>query len=157
MKVPPSVSSANNRTGIPKVNKQDDFADLLGGFNVSGSTGPQGAKSLKDLKNEQQAQYMDPDEVKIRDWIEGKEGNLRALLCSLHKVVWEDSPWQECSMHQLVTAADVKKMWRKALLATHPDKQVGTANEKLSKMIMIELNDAWDKYQNSGSQSLYGN
>ena len=158
---PPSSASAGgnsggSKTGIPPKQNKTDFADLLGGFNVSSTATESGGKSLKDLRNQQQAQYMDPDEVKIRDWVDGKEGNIRGLLCSLHKVVWPESPWEECGMHQLVTPSDVKKMWRKALLATHPDKQVGTANEKISKMIMIELNDAWDKYQNSGAQSLYG-
>ena len=152
-------SNLASKTGLsPKGNRKSDFADLLGGFNVAGASSVGGGpKSLKDLKNEQQAEYMDPDEIKIKSWIDGKEGNIRALLCSLHKVVWAESPWEECGMHQLVTASDVKKMWRKALLATHPDKQMGTENENLSKMIMIELNDAWEKYQSSGAQSLYGN
>lgn len=152
-------SNPTPKTGIsPKAGRKNDFADLLGGFNVAGASSVGGGpKSLKDLKNEQQAEFLDPDEMKIKTWIDGKEGNIRALLCSLHKVVWSDSPWEECGMHQLVTASDVKKMWRKALLATHPDKQMGTENENLSKMIMIELNDAWEKYQSSGAQSLYGN
>ena len=155
----PKSNPATNKTGIsPKAGRKNDFADLLGGFNVAGASSVGGGpKSLKDLKNEQQAEFLDPDDVKIKSWIDGKEGNIRALLCSLHKVVWADSPWEECGMHQLVTASDVKKMWRKALLATHPDKQMGTENENLSKKIMIELNDAWEKYQSSGAQSLYGN
>ena len=164
LNIPGSGSGAKSnpssvpKTGAsPKLNRKNDFSDLLGGFNVSGAASSEGPKTLKDLKNQLLAETLDPDEMKIRDWIDGKEGNIRGLLCSLHKVVWDESPWKECGMHQLVSASDVKKMWRKALLATHPDKQVGTANEKLAKMIMIELNDAWDKYQNSGAQSLYGN
>ncbi len=50
-------------------------------------------------------------------------------------------------MHQLVTFDDVKKMYRRACLAVHPDKQLGTENEELSKMIFTELNDAWSKFQ----------
>ncbi len=50
-------------------------------------------------------------------------------------------------MHQLVTFNDVKKMYRKACLAVHPDKQTGTDNEELSKLVFTELNDGWSKFQ----------
>jgi cyclin G-associated kinase len=59
----------------------------------------------------------------VREWTEGKEKNIRALLCSLHTVLWEgEDRWKECGMHQLVTPAGVKKMYRKAVLSVHPDK-----------------------------------
>jgi len=58
------------------------------------------------------------------DWTEGKQRNIRALLCSLHTVLWEDTKWQEVGMHQLVSQAEVKKFYRKACLTVHPDKQV---------------------------------
>lgn len=54
--------------------------------------------------------------------MEGKKGNIRALLCSVHTVLWEGTKWNKCEMHQLVSAADVKKQYRKACLAVHPDK-----------------------------------
>jgi cyclin G-associated kinase len=56
------------------------------------------------------------------EWTEGKRRNIRALLCSLHTILWEGTRWQEVGMHQLVSRADVKKMYRKACLAVHPDK-----------------------------------
>lgn len=64
----------------------------------------------------------------ILDWVEGKQRNIRALLCSLHTVLWEAGAvkWQEVGMHQLVSVADVKKVYRKACLVVHPDKQVCT-------------------------------
>lgn len=54
--------------------------------------------------------------------VDGKKNNIRALLCSVHTVLWEGTKWNKCDMHQLVTAADVKKQYRKACLAVHPDK-----------------------------------
>lgn len=57
-----------------------------------------------------------------RTQTEGKKNNIRALLCSMHMVLWEDAKWQKCEMHQLVTPADVKKAYRRACLAVHPDK-----------------------------------
>lgn len=55
------------------------------------------------------------------EWTEGKKGNIRALLGTLHTVIWEGSGWN-CNLSNLVTHADVKKAYRKACLAVHPDK-----------------------------------
>lgn len=55
------------------------------------------------------------------EWVEGKKGNIRALLGTLHTVLWEGSGWN-CNLSNLVTYADVKKAYRKACLAVHPDK-----------------------------------
>lgn len=53
---------------------------------------------------------------------EGKKANIRALLCTVHTILWPGAKWTKCEMHQLVSAADVKKAYRKACLAVHPDK-----------------------------------
>lgn len=65
---------------------------------------------------------MDPVKLRIMEWKENKTRNIRALLGSLDAVVWEDCKWQPVGMHQLVDPGDVKKMYRKACLAVHPDK-----------------------------------
>jgi len=57
------------------------------------------------------------------EWTEGKKGNIRALLGTLHTVLWEGSGWN-CNLSNLVTYADVKKSYRKACLAVHPDKVI---------------------------------
>lgn len=54
--------------------------------------------------------------------VEGKKCNIRALLCSLHTVVWENCRWTRCDMGALIGPGDVKKAYRKACLAIHPDK-----------------------------------
>lgn len=60
--------------------------------------------------------------VGINFQTEGKKSNIRALLCSMHTVLWADAKWTKYEMHLLVTPADVKKAYRKACLAVHPDK-----------------------------------
>uniref|UniRef100_A0A2R5LDN2 Auxilin n=1 Tax=Ornithodoros turicata TaxID=34597 RepID=A0A2R5LDN2_9ACAR len=127
---------------------ENTFDDLLGsqGFSCFSKkdTGP---KTMAELRREEMAKEMDPVRLMILDWTANKERNIRALLCSLHTVMWEGTRWSEVGMHQLVSAADVKKMYRKACLAAHPDKQVGTEHEELAKLIFMELNDAWSEFE----------
>lgn len=105
----------------------DVFEDLLGsqGYNFFSSRKAEkdSPKTINQMRKVEAAKTMDPDRLKIAEWTEGKKGNLRALLCTLHTVLWPEADrWQRCEMHQLVTAADVKKAYRKACLAVHPDK-----------------------------------
>jgi len=135
----------------------DAFEDLLGsqGYNFFSSRKAEkdSPKTINQMRKVEAAKSMDPDRLKIAEWTEGKKGNLRALLCTLHTVLWPEADrWQRCEMHQLVTAADVKKAYRKACLAVHPDKQAGTANENIAKLIFMELNNAWSTFENDASQ-----
>ena len=125
------------------------FDDLLGGFTPSAN--PSQNQSIGAMKKTELVKAMDPDEAKIFQWKEGKSRNIRTLLCSLHKIIWTGARWTECGMHQLVSTGDVKKMYRKACLAVHPDKQMGTDNENISKLIFMELNDAWSDFDKGGS------
>lgn len=135
--------------GAPKPKLDDDqFKDLIGGQGFGNfSSQKEGPRTIAEMRREELAKEMDPDRLKIMDWTSHKERNIRALLCSLHTVLWEGTRWSECGMHQLVTPADVKKMYRKACLAVHPDKQIGTENEALAKLIFVELNDAWSEFE----------
>ena len=49
------------------------------------------------------ANRMISSSLKVNEWAEGKRGNIRALLCSLHLILWEEeSRWKPCGMHNLV-------------------------------------------------------
>ncbi|KAK9134982.1 hypothetical protein Syun_014312 [Stephania yunnanensis] len=61
-------------------------------------------------------------DAEIKRWAAGKEGNLRALLSTLQYVLWAGCGWQPVSLTDLITAASVKKVYRKATLCIHPDK-----------------------------------
>ncbi|KAH0628437.1 hypothetical protein JD844_009603 [Phrynosoma platyrhinos] len=90
------------------------------------------------------------------DWIDGKERNIRALLSTLHTVLWEgETKWKPVGMADLVTPDQVKKYYRKAVLVVHPDKAMGQSYEQYAKMIFMELNDAWSEFENQGSKSLF--
>ncbi|CAH1155898.1 unnamed protein product [Phaedon cochleariae] len=141
----------NDAKGNPR--SEDVFGDLLGsqGYSFTGKkdTGP---RTMNAMRKEEMATYMDPEKLKVMEWIDGKKNNIRALLCSMHNILWEGAKWNKCEMHQLVSPADVKKAYRKACLAIHPDKQAGTDNENLAKLIFIELNNAWSDFENDATQ-----
>lgn len=62
----------------------------------------------------------------LLDWTEGKERNIRALLSTLHTVLWDgESRWTPVGMADLVTPEQVKKQYRRAVLVVHPDKVRG--------------------------------
>lgn len=133
----------------------DTFGDLLGDHKFT-STKSDEPKSLADMKRKEIEEEMDPVKLKIMDWIQGKERNIRALLCSLDKVLWEEETrWKGCSMSELVSADQVKKVYKKAVLCVHPDKLAGTPFEDIAKLIFIELNDAWAQFEEEGMKSLY--
>ncbi|XP_071444981.1 cyclin-G-associated kinase isoform X2 [Hetaerina americana] len=137
----------------------DVFSDLLGsqGYEFA-SKKESGPRTINEMRKEDLAKDMDPDKLKIMEWLEGKQHNIRALLCSMHMVLWEDAKMKKIEMSQLVTPADVKKVYRRACLAVHPDKQIGTPNENIAKLIFMELNNAWSDFENDASQQqMFGN
>ncbi|CAL1529543.1 unnamed protein product [Lymnaea stagnalis] len=137
----------------PKVSA-DTFNDLLGEqFSSRKDNEP---KTIGEMKKKLMVEEMDPDKVKILDWTKGKEKNIRALLCSLGSVLWDgEARWQPIGMHQLVTPDQVKKFYRKAVLSVHPDKLTDDPNQPLAKLIFMELNDAWAKFEEEGCKALY--
>ncbi|GLT75029.1 hypothetical protein SLA2020_467840 [Shorea laevis] len=89
-------------------------------------------------------------DFEIRRWAAGKEGNLRALLSTLQYVLWPECGWQPVSLTDLITAAAVKKVYRKATLCIHPDKvQQKGANlqqKYIAEKVFDLLKEAWNKF-----------
>nr|XP_045017415.1 cyclin-G-associated kinase isoform X3 [Jaculus jaculus] len=148
----------------PKVS-ENDFEDLLPnqGFSKSDKKGP---KTMAEMRKQDLTRDTDPLKLKLLDWIEGKERNIRALLSTLHTVLWDgESRWTPVSMADLVTPGQVKKQYRRAVLVVHPDKVMptllhpqqatGQPYEQYAKMIFMELNDAWSEFENQGSRPLF--
>ncbi|VDN08136.1 unnamed protein product [Thelazia callipaeda] len=134
-------------------NLENAFDDLLTsqGFQATIKS----VKSLSEMKREEEIKGMDPVKAKVKDWTNGKERNIRALLGSLNDVLWPSAEnWVQPSIGDLLTSQNIKKYYRKACLVVHPDKQVGTENEALARSIFTELNDAWTCFENAGSMSM---
>lgn len=144
----PKKAIVNNK----KTNSvQNAFDDILESFRTSLPTnGTSIAQNhpLIDSTCTYDGFGVDP-KLKIQEWKESRRGNIRALLSSLHLVLSDDIKWKPIGMHQLVTDADVKKIYRLACLAIHPDKLGGNDEEakEIAKMIFIELNEAWSKFE----------
>ncbi|XP_060093039.1 cyclin-G-associated kinase isoform X4 [Heteronotia binoei] len=139
----------------PKVS-ENDFEDLLSKQGFSAKSDKKGPKTIAEMRKQELSKDMDPLKLKILDWIDGKERNIRALLSTLHTVLWEgETKWKQVGMADLVTPEQVKKYYRKAVLVVHPDKATGQSYEQYAKMIFMELNDAWSEFENQGSKSLF--
>lgn len=133
-----------------------DFEDLLSGQGFNAHKDKKGPRTIAEMRKEEMAKEMDPEKLKILEWIEGKERNIRALLSTMHTVLWDgETKWKPVGMADLVTPEQVKKVYRKAVLVVHPDKATGQPYEQYAKMIFMELNDAWSEFENQGQKPLY--
>ncbi|XP_055498041.1 putative tyrosine-protein phosphatase auxilin isoform X2 [Leucoraja erinacea] len=139
----------------PKV-ADSNFEDLLSSQGFASQKDKRGPKTISEMRKEELAKDMDPEKLKLLDWIEGKERNIRALLSTMHTILWEgETKWKPIGMADLVTPDQVKKVYRKAVLVVHPDKATGQPYEQYAKMIFIELNDAWSEFESQGQKPLY--
>ncbi|NXR55675.1 GAK kinase, partial [Hippolais icterina] len=139
----------------PKVS-ENDFEDLLCNQGFSAKSDKKAPKTIAEMRKQEMSKDMDPLKLKILEWIEGKERNIRALISTLHTVLWEgENKWKPVSMADLVTPEQVKKYYRRAVLVVHPDKATGQPYEQYAKMIFMELNDAWSEFEYQGSKSLF--
>jgi hypothetical protein len=136
----------------PKVSGME-FDDILSQSGFAKSTTSSGPQTIAEMVRKEEVKETDPEVLLIRDWTKGKERNIRALLGTLHEVVWEGNKWNKLSMGELLTPAQIKKHYRKACLAVHPDKLQGSPYESLAKLVFTELNDAYTEYQSVGEPS----
>ncbi|KAK9730740.1 DnaJ domain [Popillia japonica] len=72
-----------------KVKSEDVFGDLLGsqGYQFSAKRDNQ-PRTINEMRKGEIAKDMDPDKLKIMEWTDGKKNNIRALLCTMHVVLW---------------------------------------------------------------------
>ncbi|XP_036204603.1 putative tyrosine-protein phosphatase auxilin isoform X2 [Myotis myotis] len=156
-----AMPGAQNERGKGSTNlegkqKAADFEDLLSGQGFNAHKDKKGPRTIAEMRKEEMAKEMDPEKLKILEWIEGKERNIRALLSTMHTVLWAgETKWKPVSMADLVTPEQVKKVYRRAVLVVHPDKATGQPYEQYAKMIFMELNDAWSEFENQGPKPLY--
>nr|XP_045004927.1 putative tyrosine-protein phosphatase auxilin isoform X2 [Jaculus jaculus] len=150
------VGQSERSKGSEGKPKASDFEDLLSSQGFNAHKDKKGPRTIAEMRKEEMAKEMDPEKLKILEWIEGKERNIRALLSTMHTVLWAgETKWKPVGMADLVTPEQVKKVYRRAVLVVHPDKATGQPYEQYAKMIFMELNDAWSEFENQGQKPLY--
>eukprot|EP00549_Striatella_unipunctata_P004082 CAMPEP_0118682282 /NCGR_PEP_ID=MMETSP0800-20121206/5403_1 /TAXON_ID=210618 ORGANISM="Striatella unipunctata, Strain CCMP2910" /NCGR_SAMPLE_ID=MMETSP0800 /ASSEMBLY_ACC=CAM_ASM_000638 /LENGTH=486 /DNA_ID=CAMNT_0006578663 /DNA_START=30 /DNA_END=1490 /DNA_ORIENTATION=- len=100
----------------------------------------------KKADEAEEDQYRRKLEGKIRVWSEehGKKKQLRALLCSMHTVLWPGSGWKPVNLGDVLDASKCKKCYHKASRIVHPDKTGDLDPEKrfLAKRVFDALSQA---------------
>ncbi|XP_053528240.1 cyclin-G-associated kinase isoform X2 [Artibeus jamaicensis] len=139
----------------PRVS-ENDFEDLLSNQGFSSKSDKKGPRTMAQMRRQDQARGTDPLRLKLLDWTEGKERNIRALLSTLHTVLWDgESRWTPVGMADLVTPEQVKKQYRRAVLVVHPDKAAGQPHEQQARLVFMELSDAWAEFESQGARPLF--
>ena len=120
------------------------------------------AKAVQDLRQREAkkaASDVEEDEVrrrlepKIKAWSEehGKRKQLRALLASLHTILWPGANWKQMSIGDILDDGKVKKAFHKASRVVHPDKTSDLDAEKrfLAKRVFDALSQAKTEFDDS--------
>lgn len=97
-------------------------------------------------------QYHDQTQQALDSWRSGNENNIRALICSLDKILWPELGWKPVGLTDLVLDKKVKIQYMKAVAKVHPDKiPQGTPVEKkmIAEGVFVTLNQAWESWKNS--------
>ena len=113
------------------------------------------AKALQEVREREEQKKKDEaeeDEVrkrlepKIKVWSEehGKKKQLRALLASLHTILWPGAKWKQVTIGDLLDDKKVKLAFHKASRVVHPDKTHHLPAEQrfLAKRIFDALSQA---------------
>ncbi|KAF9577709.1 hypothetical protein BGW38_006901, partial [Lunasporangiospora selenospora] len=104
----------------------------------------------QEREDDEKLRLSEQVDLKIKMWRSGKEDNIRALIASLGGVLWESAGWKMVGMHELVTPAQVKIKYMRAIGKVHPDKlNANTTVEQrmLANSIFSTLNTAWDSFK----------
>ncbi|CAG8533546.1 12651_t:CDS:2 [Dentiscutata erythropus] len=104
----------------------------------------------QEVEDAEKLRCKDQVDQKLMQWKGGKETNLRALISSLDIVLWEGLGWKSIGLHELVTPAQVKVKYMKAIGKVHPDKlsSFTTIEQKLlANGVFSTLNNAWDVFK----------
>ncbi|KAI0940300.1 hypothetical protein AcV5_001446 [Taiwanofungus camphoratus] len=109
------------------------------------------ANQAAEAEDQARHELKDVVDARLAAWKNGKEANIRALIASLDTVLWPELGWQKVGMHELVTPAQVKIRYTKAIAKLHPDK-LNVRNTTLEQRMIANgvfgsLNEAWNAFK----------
>ena len=106
-------------------------------------------QAKKEMENEEDAIRARLEPL-IKQWAEehGKKKQLRALLASLHVVLWPEAQWKPVGLGDLLDDKKCKLYFHKASRVVHPDKTMDMSVEHrfLAKRIFDALSQAKAEY-----------
>ncbi|KAI9858882.1 MAG: hypothetical protein M1824_004047 [Vezdaea acicularis] len=108
------------------------------------------ANAAAERADDEKFALADAVDARLAAWRGGKADNLRALLGSLDKVLWEGAGWKKVGMADLVLPAKVKLVYMRGIGRVHPDKiptNATTEQKMISAAVFSTLNEAWDKFK----------
>ena len=118
-------------------------------------------KALQEVRDREEQKKKDEAEEdmvrkklepRIKAWSEehGKKKHLRALLASLHTILWPEANWKQISIGDVLDDSKVKRNFHKASRVVHPDKTHHLDAEKrfLAKRIFDALSQAKTEFDN---------
>jgi len=101
------------------------------------------AKKSDDAEEDTARKQLEP---RIKAWSEehGKKKQLRALLASLHTILWPDAKWTPITLGDILDDSKCKRAFHKASRVVHPDKTSSLDAPKrfLAKRIFDALSQA---------------
>jgi hypothetical protein len=119
------------------------------------------AKALQEVREREEKKKKDEAEEdvvrrnlepRIKAWSEehGKKKQLRALLGTLHTILWPEANWKPVSLGDILDEGKCKRCFHKASRVVHPDKTHHLDAEKrfLAKRIFDSLSQAKNEFDN---------
>lgn len=101
-------------------------------------------------KEEKEKAYVELED-NIKKWAgkNNQRNNIRALLCTVHEVMWPGCDWQPLSLSDLMMPKQIKVNYFKAITKFHPDKNQGAEYRQryIAERVTNELNAAWDEFR----------
>ena len=105
---------------------------------------------MAGMKKEERRKNTDPDKMRVEEWSEGKEKNVRALLSTLEKALWAGAEWAQVSFAALSDDKVLRKTYQKACLLTHPDRCQSAPHKDTANDIFVLINQAMEIEKNKG-------
>lgn len=147
-KAAPSTNESRREDRKASVGSMDD---LFGGNYVVEELFEDQDKASQTNGKSEDNQASD---AKIKQWSQGRKGNIRSLLSTLQLVLWPDSGWKPVALMDLMEGNQVKRAYQRALLYIHPDKlqQKGAAahHKYIAEKVFDILQEAWDHFNSLG-------
>ena len=107
----------------------------------------------KERVQDEERQKREAVAARAQDWLVwwteyGRlRGNLRMLLATLHRVLPKGSKWRMVQHAVEADAAQIRTLYRRALLQVHPDrlsaKKLSPLEQVLAQLVFVELQDAY--------------